>query len=64
MREDFIPGDVGFDPLGLAPADEDNLDAMKTKKLNHFHLAVSTPFVLVPLLLYHNQSRIVFSSDL
>lgn len=41
MREDYNPGDLGFDPLGLAPQDEGELDVMKTKELNNGRLAVS-----------------------
>lgn len=41
MRVDYVPGDLGFDPLGLAPEDEDELNVMKTKELNHGRLAVS-----------------------
>lgn len=41
MREDYVPGDLGFDPLGLAPQDEGGLNMMKTKELNNGRLAVS-----------------------
>ncbi|CAM9118209.1 unnamed protein product, partial [Ectocarpus fasciculatus] len=40
MRADYDPGDLGFDPLGLAPEDEDELNVMKTKELNHGRLAM------------------------
>ncbi|CAM9819062.1 unnamed protein product, partial [Ectocarpus sp. 6 AP-2014] len=40
MRLDYVPGDLGFDPLGLAPEDEDELNVMKTKELNHGRLAM------------------------
>lgn len=41
MRVDYTPGNLGFDPLGLAPEDEDSLKEMGTKELNHGRLAVS-----------------------
>lgn len=41
IREDYIPGDLGFDPLGLKPQEEAALKVMKTKELNHGRLAVS-----------------------
>lgn len=41
MRVDYTPGDLGFDPLGLAPEDEGSLKEMGTKELNHGRLAVS-----------------------
>lgn len=40
IQEGYIPGDLGFDPLGLAPEDEDELYDMKTKELNHGRLAM------------------------
>jgi hypothetical protein len=40
IQDDYIPGDLGFDPLGLAPEDEDALYDMKTKELNHGRLAM------------------------
>lgn len=42
MREDYVPGDLGFDPLGLAPKSAEDLNVMKTKELNNGRLAVST----------------------
>lgn len=41
LREDYVPGDLGFDPLGLKPEDEAGRNLMETKELNHGRLAVS-----------------------
>ena len=40
LKEDYIPGDLGFDPLGLKPKTEAELDVMKTKELNNGRLAM------------------------
>ena len=40
LKEDYIPGDLGFDPLGLKPDNEADLDVMKTKELNNGRLAM------------------------
>merc|ERR1711904_301507 len=40
IKEDHLPGDLGFDPLGLKPADEDELVTMQTKELNNGRLAM------------------------
>ncbi|CAM9840015.1 unnamed protein product [Ectocarpus sp. 12 AP-2014] len=40
LKEDYSPGDLGFDPLNLKPDDEEALDAMKTKELNNGRLAM------------------------
>merc|ERR1719486_1572567 len=34
MKTDRIPGDLGFDPLGLKPTDPAELKEMQTKELN------------------------------
>jgi len=35
-----VPGDLGFDPLGLKPTDPDELVAMQTKELQNGRLAM------------------------
>jgi len=40
IRRDHIPGDLGFDPLGLKPEDPSEFKAMQTKELNNGRLAM------------------------
>ena len=40
LREDYYPGDKGFDPLGLKPDNFDEFSEMSTKELNHGRLAM------------------------
>merc|ERR1712194_469477 len=40
LRDDYYPGDIGFDPLGLKPDDEEELNVMITKELQHGRLAM------------------------
>ena len=35
LRPEYTPGDLGFDPLGMAPKDEAGMLAMKNKELNN-----------------------------
>jgi len=40
LREDYYPGDVGFDPLGLKPDNFEEFSEMSTKELQHGRLAM------------------------
>ncbi|CAM9234858.1 unnamed protein product [Sphacelaria rigidula] len=40
LKEDYTPGDLGFDPLGLKPTDDEGLATMQTKELNNGRLAM------------------------
>jgi hypothetical protein len=40
LRDEYIPGDLGFDPLGLSPEDEDEFFELQTKELNNGRLAM------------------------
>ena len=40
LREDYTPGDIGFDPLGLMPADPAEFEIMVTKELQNGRLAM------------------------
>merc|ERR1712224_725908 len=40
MKADHVPGDLGFDPLGLKPTDPEELKTMQTKELNNGRLAM------------------------
>merc|ERR1712032_1290041 len=40
LRDDYYPGDIGFDPLGIRPEDPEELDTMITKELQHGRLAI------------------------
>merc|ERR1719223_1226648 len=40
LRDDYYPGDIGFDPLGLKPEDPEELNLMITKELQNGRLAM------------------------
>merc|ERR1712072_215078 len=40
LKEDYIPGDLGFDPLGLKPESDGELFELQTKELNNGRLAM------------------------
>lgn len=40
LRENYYPGDVGFDPLGLKPTDAAGFATMQTKELQNGRLAM------------------------
>ena len=40
LKADYYPGDIGFDPLGLKPEDQEEYDIMQTKELQNGRLAM------------------------
>jgi hypothetical protein len=40
LRDDYYPGDIGFDPLGIKPSDPEELDLMITRELQNGRLAM------------------------
>jgi Chlorophyll A-B binding protein len=40
LRENYIPGNLGFDPLGLKPEDPEEFEIMQTKELQNGRLAM------------------------
>ena len=40
LKEDYFPGDIGFDPLGLKPDNAEDFATMSTKELNNGRLAM------------------------
>jgi len=40
LNEDYYPGDIGFDPLGLKPTDPEEYAVMQTKELQNGRLAM------------------------
>merc|ERR1719231_2243033 len=42
LKEGYFPGDLGFDPLGLAPEDPEELRLMQEKELAHCRVRGTT----------------------
>ena len=40
LREGYVPGDIGFDPLNLKPEDAEELKVLQTKELQNGRLAM------------------------
>merc|ERR1712216_1039472 len=40
LNDDYYPGDIGFDPLGLKPSDPAEFATMQTKELQNGRLAM------------------------
>ena len=40
LKDDYYPGDIGFDPLGLKPDNFEDFAIMSTKELQHGRLAM------------------------
>ena len=40
LRDDYVPGDIGFDPLGLKPTDPEEFVTMRNKELQNGRLAM------------------------
>jgi hypothetical protein len=40
LKDDYVPGDIGFDPLGFKPTTAKALASMQTKELNNGRLAM------------------------
>merc|ERR1739846_42694 len=40
LRDNYYPGDVGFDPLGLKPSDPEEFADMQTRELQNGRLAM------------------------
>lgn len=53
LKEEYPTGDLGFDPLGLAPKDDAAYKEMQTKELNNGRLAmIAVAAIVVQELLY------------
>lgn len=57
LKEEYQPGTIGFDPLGLLPSDPEELKVLQTKELNNGRLAMLAiaGFVLQELVPPHRE---------
>mmetsp|Transcript_9072 Transcript_9072/g.23720 ORF Transcript_9072/g.23720 Transcript_9072/m.23720 type:complete len:207 (-) Transcript_9072:144-764(-) len=56
LKEDYVNGDVNFDPLGLMPSDEAKFDELRTKELQNGRLAMLGVAGMVAQELVNNKS--------
>merc|ERR1712154_280379 len=47
LNDDYYPGDIGFDPLGLKPEDPSEFALMQTKELQNGRLAMIATFGMI-----------------
>jgi len=47
LNDDYYPGDIGFDPLGLKPSDPAEFADMQSKELSHGRLAMLAAFGMI-----------------
>merc|ERR1712078_944344 len=40
LKDDYTPGDLAFDPLGLTPDDSEEFEQMRLRELSHCRLAM------------------------
>jgi hypothetical protein len=64
ISADRVPGDLGFDPLGLKPKDEEEFLAMQNKELNNGRLAMIAILGFVEQELVSNQKILDFDSNM
>jgi len=56
MKTDRVPGDIGYDPLGLKPSDPEEFLAMQNKELNNGRLAmIATAGMIAQELVNHEK---------
>lgn len=47
LNDNYYPGDIGFDPLGLKPTDPEEFATMQTKELQNGRLAMIAAFGMI-----------------